>query len=58
MPGTLRLRFLGSVQIELNGKPVRGFRSRKALALLGYLAAQEQPVSREHLADLFWEDQP
>jgi len=58
MPGTLRLRFLGSVQIERNGKPVRGFRSRKALALLGYLAAQEQPVSREHLADLFWEDQP
>jgi DNA-binding SARP family transcriptional activator/predicted ATPase len=49
------LRFLGPVQIEWEGKPMRGFRSRKALALLGYLATQDQPVPRECLADLFWE---
>jgi DNA-binding SARP family transcriptional activator len=36
--------------------PVRGFQSRKALALLGYLAAQPSPIPREHLADLFWEN--
>jgi predicted ATPase/DNA-binding SARP family transcriptional activator len=53
-----RLKFLGAIQIERNGKPVRGFRSRKALALLGYLAAQNQPVPREQLADLFWENKP
>ncbi len=58
MEATFCLRFLGTVQIEQDGKPVRGFRSRKALALLGYLATQGQPVHREHLADLFWEGQP
>jgi DNA-binding SARP family transcriptional activator/tetratricopeptide (TPR) repeat protein len=57
MEETFRLRFLGTVQVERDGQPVRGFRSRKALALLGYLARQDQPVPREHLADLFWEDQ-
>ncbi|MBN1220729.1 MAG: AAA family ATPase [Anaerolineae bacterium] len=55
MEGIVYLRFLGPVQVEREGKPVRGFRSRKALALLGYLAAQKQPVSREGLVDLFWE---
>jgi len=53
-----RLKFLGTIQIERYSKPVRGFRSRKALALLGYLAVQNQPVPREQLADLFWEDNP
>ena len=52
------LRFLGVVQVESDGEPVSGFRSRKALALLGYLAVQNRPVSREHLVDLFWEDMP
>ena len=58
METIFRLRFLGTVQIERNGKPVRGFRSRKALAILGYLAVQNQPTPREQLADLFWEDKP
>ncbi len=58
MEATFCLRFLGTVQIEQDGKPVPGFRSRKALALLGYLATQGQPISREHLVDLFWEGQP
>jgi DNA-binding SARP family transcriptional activator/predicted ATPase len=55
MKGTTSLRLLGTVQVERAGEPVRGFRSRKALALLGYLAVQGQPVPRERLADLFWE---
>jgi DNA-binding SARP family transcriptional activator/predicted ATPase len=58
METTFRLRLLGPVRIERDGEPVRGFRSRKALALLGYLAVQDKPVPREHLADLFWEDKP
>jgi predicted ATPase/DNA-binding SARP family transcriptional activator/predicted negative regulator of RcsB-dependent stress response len=54
--GSIRVRLLGAIQVERDGEPVGGFRSRKALALLGYLAAQDQPVSRERLVDLLWED--
>jgi ABC-type oligopeptide transport system substrate-binding subunit/DNA-binding SARP family transcriptional activator len=56
MADILLLRLLGPVQVEREGEPARGFRSRKAMALLGYLAVQNKPVSREHLADLFWGD--
>ena len=35
---------------------MRGFESRKALALLGYLAVQGQPVSRQCIVDLLWGD--
>jgi predicted ATPase/DNA-binding SARP family transcriptional activator len=56
MDATFRLRFLGPVQVERDGQPVLDFRSRKALALLGYLAVQDRPLPREHLVDLFWED--
>jgi DNA-binding SARP family transcriptional activator/tetratricopeptide (TPR) repeat protein len=55
MEGVICVRLLGTVEVERDGEPVRGFRSRKALAFLGYLAVQGQPVSRERLADLFWE---
>ncbi len=50
------LSLLGNVQVEHNGAPVQGFESRKALALLCYLAVRAQPLSRTHLADLFWGD--
>jgi predicted ATPase/DNA-binding SARP family transcriptional activator len=53
-----RLRLLGTVQVEQDGELLRGFRSRKALALVGYLALQQQPVPRERLADLFWGNLP
>ena len=33
-------------------------RSRKALALLGYLAAHEHALLRTHLVDLFWSEMP
>ncbi len=58
MTNTFRLRFLGPITIEQDKEPVSGFRSRKALALLAYLAIQDQPVPRERLADLFWQDLP
>ena len=58
MEGPVRLQLLGTVQVERDGQRVAGFRSRKALALLGYLATQGQPVPRERLVDLFWEDKP
>ncbi|MBE7555297.1 MAG: tetratricopeptide repeat protein [Anaerolineales bacterium] len=51
-----RLRLLGMMQVEKKGVLLRDFESRKALALLGYLARQDQPVSRSHLAGLFWGD--
>lgn len=52
------LRFLGTVSVSRNGRPAGGFRSRKALAPLGYLAMQLQPTPREQLAALFWPSQP
>jgi len=51
-----RIRLLGMVQVEKEGQLLRDFESRKALALLGYLARHDQPVSRSHLAGLFWGD--
>jgi ABC-type oligopeptide transport system substrate-binding subunit/DNA-binding SARP family transcriptional activator len=56
MKGVVQLWFLGTVEIKRDGEPVRGFRSRKALALLGYLAVHSQSIPRERLVDLFWED--
>jgi predicted ATPase/DNA-binding SARP family transcriptional activator len=58
MESRLHFLFLGPVQVQREGQPLRGLRSRKALALLGYLAAQGQPVPRERLVGLLWEDQP
>lgn len=52
------LYLLGPVRVERAGQPVQGFESRRALALLCYLAAQDQPQPRAHLADLFWPDKP
>jgi DNA-binding SARP family transcriptional activator len=46
MEGIFQLRLLGPVQVERDGEPVGGFESRKALALLGYLAWQDKPVPR------------
>lgn len=52
------LDLLGVPQITFQGQPVRGFYSRKVLALVCYLAVHAQPVSRTHLADLFWGTMP
>jgi predicted ATPase/DNA-binding SARP family transcriptional activator len=56
MAATFQLRLLGPIQVTREGKAVHGFESRKAIALLGYLAARGQPVSRTQLADLLWSD--
>jgi DNA-binding SARP family transcriptional activator/tetratricopeptide (TPR) repeat protein len=61
------LKLLGPVQIiqacsepDKGSKPgpVPRFRSRRTVALLGYLAAERRPHAREHLAVLFWPDDP
>ncbi len=52
------LRLFGPSQVERDGVSIRAFKSRKALALLGYLACHDQPVDRAHLADLLWGDKP
>ncbi len=41
-----------------HGQPVQGFESRKALALLAYLATRGEAAPRSQLAALFWPDQP
>ena len=50
---SLKLFLFGSPQIELDGTPVH-IATRKALALLVYVAINRQPQTRETLAALFW----
>ncbi|MGD2252177.1 MAG: BTAD domain-containing putative transcriptional regulator [Anaerolineales bacterium] len=59
-PSTKRLQLttLGQFTIRLDGKPVKGLASRKAEALLFYLACTNQVHAREHLATLLWDDRP
>jgi DNA-binding SARP family transcriptional activator/predicted ATPase len=52
----LEIQTLGGLQIRLGNQPLKGFRSRKAEAMLVYLALQRKPVSREILAERFWSD--
>src|SRR5919108_1547680 len=58
MEEALRLRLLGGLRVTRGGgeAPVAGFVSRKAQALLGYLAVTGRPHSREALATLLWGD--
>ena len=62
-----RLRLLGPVGVdqvsendsdahETLASGVPRFRSRRTVALLGYLAAERRPVARDFLAALFWPD--
>lgn len=53
---SFRLRLLGPARVVHQGQPVPGLAKGKAMGLLGYLAVQNRPLSREHLADLFWPD--
>lgn len=39
--------------MELDGRPIQ-VETRKAIALLAYLACADRPVERERLADLLW----
>ncbi len=54
----LEIACLGPLQVMLNGRPVEGFVSTKAQALLCYLAVSGGEHSREALAGLLWPDFP
>lgn len=58
MTGRLRIWTLGGLRIELDGEPLSGLASRKAEALLIYLAVTGGPHSRDHLATLLWGERP
>jgi predicted ATPase/DNA-binding SARP family transcriptional activator len=56
MNDTLQMSLLGPVVIRQSHQEVTGFRSRKASALLIYLACSAGAQRREALADLLWAD--
>ncbi|MBV7339944.1 hypothetical protein KFU94_69400 [Chloroflexi bacterium TSY] len=56
MSGKLELRLLGNPEIHLDGKPLSGFRSGKAQALLYYLVITRRAHQRSTLSGLFWGD--
>ena len=49
MEHAIRLRLFGPVQVERDGEPAPNLGSRKALALLSYLAVLGQPCARAAL---------
>jgi DNA-binding SARP family transcriptional activator len=51
----LSVALLGPPRLALDGRPLNVTR-RRSRALLYYLAAQDAPVSRERLLELFWLD--
>lgn len=51
----LALRLLGPLAVQRAGEPAVLPRSRKARALLGYLALAGRPVTRTHLCELLWD---
>ncbi len=54
-PSGLRLALLGPPEITVDGKPLE-VDTRKAIALLAYLAVSGGQPTREQLADLLWPD--
>ena len=53
MEPRIRMRLLGPVAVEVDGSPL-DVDTRKAVALLSYLAVARRPASRESLAALLW----
>lgn len=58
MEKSLVLKLMGVPQISLAGVPITQFVSRKAQALLIYIAVTGKLHSRERLAELFWQNLP
>jgi DNA-binding SARP family transcriptional activator len=56
MINRLDIRTFGGLSIRLGGEPVSGLASRKAEALLVYLACNPRAHPREVLAELLWDD--
>jgi predicted ATPase/DNA-binding SARP family transcriptional activator len=55
----LAISLFGSFQVALIGRPVSGFVSKKAQALLAYLAVEaDHPHQRGELAGLLWPEYP
>jgi DNA-binding SARP family transcriptional activator len=54
----LEIRTFGGLQLTTAGRTLTGLASRKAEALLVYLAVTGKPQSREVLADFFWDERP
>jgi DNA-binding SARP family transcriptional activator/predicted ATPase len=54
MADQLRLTLLGGLQVTLGGSRVTDFTSKKAPALLSYLAVTGRPHTREALSGLLW----
>jgi len=52
----LEIRTFGGLQLTTGGQAITGLASRKAEALLVYLAVTGRPHSREILANLFWDE--
>ena len=52
----LRVRLLGELTIEVDGKPVEPPASRRARALLAWLALEPGPHPRSRVAARFWPD--
>ena len=53
--GQLDIRLLGTLTVRRTGVPAALPPSRKARALLAYLALAPRPVSRSHVCELLWE---
>lgn len=51
----LHIELLGGMTLTLGGQPLSGLKTRKAEALLAYLACQQRPFTREALAAIFWD---
>jgi WD40 repeat protein/DNA-binding SARP family transcriptional activator len=55
----LSIHLLGSFRADLNGRPVKDFKSDKVRALLAFLAVEaDRPHSRDSLSWLLWPDSP
>ena len=55
---SLQIHLFGGVQVRIDGQRITDLATRKAEALLIYLACTPQPHQREALADLLWDDLP
>jgi predicted ATPase/DNA-binding SARP family transcriptional activator len=54
----LKVTALGGFSVEVGGKAINSFVSRKVTALLVYLLFTRRPIPREVLADLLWDKLP